>query len=329
MSPSETAQASCAEVPEGAHGQRIDRFLAQLTGVPRNQIRKWIEEGRVEIRGKTVAKPSLALESGAEVSWKPPLPPESDPRIQPEEGPLEILFEDRDLVVVDKPSGLVVHPGAGHRTGTLAHRLLSRYPEMVAVGGPGRPGIVHRLDQGTSGVMVVARSPEAYQHLSKAFAERRVKKIYLAVVYGLPRETEGVIEKPIGRHPQRRKEMAVVSSGRPALTRYRVLDAAQGLALLEVDLGTGRTHQIRVHLKSLGHPLVGDPTYGENRFKAQPRVRQRRLREFGRPALHAWKLEIPHPKSGEISRFSTPPPEDLVDLWRLSAGRPWPYQEED
>lgn len=315
---------ACAEVTAAAEGQRLDRFLAEVTGVPRNQVRRWIEDGRVRIRERVVAKPSFSLEAGQQVRWQPPEPTAGDPRVQPEEGPLEILLEDEHLVVVDKPAGLVVHPGAGNPTGTLAHRLLARYPEMATVGGSGRPGIVHRLDHGTSGVMVVARTAAAYQGLSEAFARRRVKKVYLAVVYGIPKGNEGRIDSPIGRHPHRRKEMAVRASGRPARTSYRVRDSGEGLALLEVDLGTGRTHQIRVHLKSIGHPLVGDPTYGENRWKSQPRSRQQRLRLFRRPALHAWRLSFEHPVSGRPVEVACPAPGDLRALWREAARRPWP-----
>lgn len=324
MKPPEGAEQATAQVPESGSGVRLDRFLAELTGTPRNQVRRWILEGRVKVGGQAVHRPARSLETGEQLVWQPPPALNEDPRVQPEDGPLEVLWEDPHLVVLDKPAGLVVHPGAGNTSGTLAHRLLARYPEMAGVGGPGRPGIVHRLDQGTSGVIVVARSPEAYRGLTEAFAQRRVKKIYLAVVYGNPRQRRGSIEAPIGRHPSRRKEMALRASGRPALTRYRSVAAGEGLALLEVDLGTGRTHQIRVHLKSLGHPLVGDPTYGENRWKSQPRPRQRRLKEFGRPALHAFKLELTHPLTGEALAATAPVPKDLLDLWQGATGRPWP-----
>jgi 23S rRNA pseudouridine1911/1915/1917 synthase len=227
--------------------------------------------------------------------------------------------------VLDKPAGLTVHPGAGRPSGTLVHRLLARYPELAGVGGPGRPGIVHRLDRGTSGVLVVARNPRAYAALSGAFAARTIGKRYLAVVYGAPRPAAGEIRAPIGRHRERRKEMTVRPDGRPAWTGYRTLaaPAASGLALVELDLGTGRTHQIRVHLKSIGHPLVGDPVYGEARWRGLPRPSQAALASFPRPALHAWRIALPGP--GPSRRvFEAPVPADLRRLWEQAAGAPFP-----
>ena len=241
-----------------------------------------------------------------------------------EAGDLDLLYEDADLAVLAKPSDLTVHPGAGRPTGTLAHRLLARYPEMAGVGGPGRPGIVHRLDRDTSGVMVVARTAAAYTHLARAFAAREVGKRYLAIAYGTPRQPEGTIREPIGRHPSRRMEMTVRPDGRPAATGYATLAARNGIALLALDLQTGRTHQIRVHLKSLGHPLVGDPVYGEARWKAQLRAHQERLRTFPRPALHAFRLAFKHPTTGEPLAFEAPVPADLRELWEGVTGTGFP-----
>lgn len=306
-------------------GERLDRFLARRLDQPRNQVQRWIRDGLVTIGGTVVDKVSRVLEGGEEVACRPPDLVEE--RVVPEAGELHLLYEDDALVVLDKPAGLVVHPGAGQSTGTLVHRLLARYPEMAGVGGPGRPGIVHRLDQGTSGVMVVARTAAAYRALATDFAERRVKKTYLALVFGTPREVRGRIEAAIGRHPQRRKEMTVRPTGRPALTRYQVLAHAAGVALLEVDLGTGRTHQIRVHLKSIGHPLVGDPTYGEKRWKGEAGRARGSLRSFPRPALHAWRLELTHPSSGERCAWEAPVPEDLRRLWNQVSDEPWPGLE--
>lgn len=312
--------AAAWETDPAAAGERLDRHVAARLGVPRNQVRQWIEAGLVSVGGRS-AKPSTPVAAGDRIEARPP--ERRDPRIAPEPGPLDVLHEDEHLIVVAKPPGLVVHPGAGRATGTLVHRLLARHPEIEGVGGPGRPGIVHRLDKGTSGVMVVARTEAAYQALSKAFVGRRVDKTYLAIVYGTPGE-EGLVEAPIGRHPKKRKEMAVVPSGRPALTRYRTLAAAAGAALVEIDLGTGRTHQIRVHMKSLGHPLVGDPTYGEARYKALPRPARDRLAAFPRPALHAWRLAFDHPAgTGRVS-FEAPPPDDLVELWAGMSAGSWP-----
>lgn len=321
MSPIENSTHSF--VVEG-NVQRLDKFLAEAIDAPRNQVQKWITDGLVSIDGVPATRPSHSVSPGETVECQRPLVT-VDPRVSPEEGPLEILYEDSHLVVLDKPPGLVVHPGAGHSSGTLVHRLLARYPEMVSVGGQGRPGIVHRLDQGTSGVMVLARTSKAYLALSQAFAERRVAKTYVAIAYGSFRQREGRIETPIGRHPQRRKEMTVRHSGRPSLTQYRVLGSEAGLTLLEVDLGTGRTHQIRVHLKSIGHPLVGDPTYGERRWKVQKGALQALLRKFPRPALHAWKLAFEHPaEKGRPVSFEAPVPEDLQSLWEHGTGQPLP-----
>ncbi len=307
-------------IGEDAAGGRLDRFLAARTATPRNQVQAWLRDGRVSVNGRT-AKPSQALVSGDEVLCERPPPVVEDPRVVPASGPLAVLFEDDSLVVLDKPAGLVVHPGAGRREGTLASRLLAHYPQLAGVGGLGRPGIVHRLDAGTSGAMVVAKTPAAYQALSRDFAARRVTKTYLAIVHGVPRATAGAIERPIGRHPERRKEMTVRADGRPALTSWRCLASAQRCALLAVDLGTGRTHQIRVHLKSIGHPLVGDPVYGEARHRGAPRGVQAALRDFPRPALHAWRLRFAHPEqAGETVDVVAPLPADFVDLWVSLAG---------
>jgi 23S rRNA pseudouridine1911/1915/1917 synthase len=308
-------------VPPEAAGERLDRHVSARLDVPRNQVQHWIEAGLVRLNGRP-AKPSAAVSSGDRVECEPPEPRED--RVLPEAGELIILYEDTALVVIDKPAGLTVHPGAGRSTGTLAHRLLDRYPEMAGVGGPGRPGIVHRLDLGTSGVLVVARTAAAYTRLARAFAAREVSKRYLGIAYGSPSPAAGTIEAAIGRHPQKRMEMAGRPGGRPSKTGYRTLVAKAGIALLEMDLATGRTHQIRVHLKHIGHPLVGDPVYGEARWKALPRPLQATLRDFPRPALHAWRLALKHPETGEPLSFEAPVPEDLRELWRAVTGEALP-----
>ena len=306
--------------PEDA-GQRLDRRLAVWLDRPRNQIRQWIQSGAVEVDGKS-AKPSTELSVGSRVRCQPPRR-QSDERMRPEEGPLHLLYEDDHLVVVNKPAALAVHPGAGRATGTLAHFLLHRFPEMAGVGGAGRPGIVHRLDLDTTGVMVVARREEAYQRLVAAFSERRVHKLYQAVAYGLPRQDDGLIDLPIGRHRGDRKKMAITSKGRPALTEYRCLGRGQGTCRLELDLKTGRTHQIRVHLKAIGHPLVGDPLYGEARWKAWPKKQQGPLQAFPRPALHAWRLAFDHPITDAPLQFEAPIPDDMKALWQKMTGHDW------
>ncbi len=301
----------------GDAGERLDRHVAARLDAPRNQVQRWIKDGHVRVAGRT-EKPSYPLTEGDRIDCDPPAP--KDDRVSPEEGDLRVLYEDADLVVLDKPAGLTIHPGAGRTTGTLAHHLLARYPEMAGVGGTGRPGIVHRLDQGTSGVLVVARTAAAYHRLARAFAAREVDKRYLAVAYGEPKPSDGVVDAPIGRHGVRRKEMTVRSDGRPSRTGYRTLAARAGISLVELHLETGRTHQIRVHLKHIGHPLVGDPVYGEARWKGLPRPVQARLRDFPRPALHAWKLAFAHPIDGRRLEFEAPVPTDLQDLWEGITG---------
>lgn len=319
-------------------GERLDRHVAAACQLPRNQVQQWIRAGRVRLNGRP-AKAAEVVAAGDLVECEPPPPTRGT--LVPEPGDLAVLHEDAGMVVLDKPAGLTVHPGAGRATGTLAHLLLARYPEMAGVGGPGRPGIVHRLDKGTSGVMVVARTAASYQRLSRAFAGRTVIKRYLALVYGRPDANAGVVDAPIGRHRERRKEMTVRPDGRPARTGYRLLAARSGIALLELDLATGRTHQIRVHLKSIGHPLIGDPVYGEARWRGLPRSAQAPLRDFPRPALHAWRLALPGALAGPADhgdagnqvdpgdagawqRFEAPVPQDLRRLWQEVAGEVFP-----
>lgn len=309
-------------VTEEEAGERLDRHLARRLEKPRNQVSRWIADGRVRLGGRS-PKPSSTVSAGDVVECDPPEEP-VDPGLEPEAGELEVLYEDPDLAVVVKAAGVTVHPGAGQRHGTLAHFLLARYPEIADVGGRGRPGIVHRLDKDTSGVMVVARSETAYLRLQEAFAERRVEKTYLAIAYGTPQPGEGEIDLPIARHRSERKKMDVRRRGRPALSRCRVLASGGGVSLFEVAIETGRTHQIRVHLKAIGHPLVGDPVYGEKRWRGLEGRLRRPLRRFPRPALHAWRLAFAHPVSSERLAFEAPVPEDLRRLWREVTGVGWP-----
>jgi 23S rRNA pseudouridine1911/1915/1917 synthase len=309
-------------VPVEAAGDRLDRYLAEHYDTPRNRVQTWIREGRVEVAG-VPARASQRLSAGEELACEP-LPIQQPADLCPEEGVLDVLHEDPWLVVVAKPADLVVHPGAGREAGTLVHRLLAHYPEMATVGGAGRPGIVHRLDRDTTGVLLVARTAEAYRALSTAFAERRIEKSYQAIAYGSPRPVSGVFDGPIARHPRRRKEMAVVTAGRPARTLYEALASASGLSLLHLGLETGRTHQIRVHLKAAGHPLVGDPVYGEARWKVLSGAVRGAARSFPRPALHAWRISLEHPQSGTRVSYEASVPDDLRGLWKVASGAGWP-----
>ena len=301
-------------------GQRLDTHVAERLGAPRNRVQRWIREGRVLVDHEAATRPSQPVRSDQRIEVQIPRPAEAT-RLEPEPGELEVLYEDRHLVVLNKPAGLVVHPGAGRDTGTLCHRLVFHYPELAHVGNSRRPGIVHRLDAGTSGALVVARTETAYEHLSQAFAARRVGKIYVAVVHGRLRADHGEIEQPIARHPKDRKRMAIQPSGRPARTSWAVLDRADRLSLLGLRLHTGRTHQIRVHLKHLRHPIVGDPIYGEERWRELSGALRARVRSFPRPALHAWRLTLEHPITGETLDVQAEIPEDVRALWRDASGR--------
>ncbi|MCH7666811.1 MAG: RluA family pseudouridine synthase [Acidobacteria bacterium] len=303
-------------------GQRLDVYLAKVYKTSRNQAAGWIHAGLVAV-GDKFAKPGLKLQGGEWISCEP-LAPSQEGRVEPEPGSLVVLFEDQEIVVLDKPAALAVHPGAGRTSGTLANRLLAAYPEMAQVGGPGRPGIVHRLDLGTSGVLVAARTRRAHQALAEAFAQRAVKKTYLAIVFGAPADAVGTMTAPIARNPQRRKEMTVLLTGRPAETGYRVLATAANISFLELTPVTGRTHQIRVHLKHIGHPIVGDPLYGEARWRDLEKVRRKPFEEFDRPALHAWRIEFRHPTTGRPCRFEAPIPDDIQNLWRQATAQDLP-----
>jgi len=221
----------------------------------------------------------------------------------PEAIPLEILYEDEDLAVIDKPAGMVVHPAPGHHTGTLVHALLGRGGGWSAVGGVTRPGIVHRLDKGTSGLIVVARNDASHRALSSQLKDRSLSRTYMAIVRGSVKDDAGELEGPIGRDPRERKRMAVVSGGRFARTRYKVAGRRGGHTLLRCDLDTGRTHQIRVHLAAMGHPVAGDAEYGGSEAGVS------------RQMLHAWRLRLRHPRTGEEMSFEAPPPPDFDDFW--------------
>jgi 23S rRNA pseudouridine1911/1915/1917 synthase len=304
----------------------LDQWLAKARiGLSRNRLQKLIDSGRVLVNGKT-GKSSLRLKSGDKLSLD--VPARRASKIVAEASPLTIVFEDEHVMVLDKPAGLVVHPGAGVPSGTLVNALLHHAPGMAKVGGEGRPGIVHRLDRDTSGLLVVAKTEDAYQTLVEALRERTVKRVYTALVWGDPGPDEGTIELPIGRDPKDRKRMAVVRGpgGKEARTRWRVLERYGLATLLQARLDTGRTHQIRVHLAALRHPVVGDPVYG-GRVKKMLSLRQSErsladalLRLLRRQALHAAELEFAHPATGGRLRFSSDMPTDFREaLERLRA----------
>lgn len=306
-------------VPEAASGTRLDRFLAAAQpDLSRSRLQALIRAGQVTVADQP-GRASQRLRAGERVRVELPDPAAREVSLAPEAIPLAIVHEDEHLLVLDKPAGLVVHPGAGVDRGTLAHALLHHAPEIAGVGGAGRPGIVHRLDKETSGLMVVARSPAAHRALVEMLRARTVRRRYLAIVWGQPRAASGTIEGAIGRDPRQRKRMAVVArGGKPARTRWRVRERLAGAALLEVTLDTGRTHQIRVHLAHAGHPVVGDPLYGgRGRVQLSRTALERSLRAavldgLPRQALHAVALEFPHPVTGAAMSFTSPPPEDFV-----------------
>lgn len=285
-------------------GERLDLFVARRRpDLSRSRIRHLIDEGLVTVDGAQ-AKASAKIVAGAVVTVN--VPPPEKLALEPEEIPLSIIYQDDDLIVLDKPAGLTVHPAPGHPRGTLVNALLAACPDLKGIGGALRPGIVHRLDKDTSGLMVVAKNDRTMRALQAQLKAREVKKTYVALVRGVPDPREGLIEAPIGRNPKNRKKMAVVAGGREAQTKYRVTDVIGdgAYALLEVEPVTGRTHQIRVHLSALGHPIVGDATYG------------RRSDVVGRQFLHASKLEFSMPSSKRMIEFQSPLPPDLKDVLR-------------
>lgn len=286
-------------VPKPDARLRLDRFLAkELTAYSRSRIQQLIRAKCVTLNGAP-ARPSELVRAGDQVDLIEP-PPEKIDNL-PEAIPLDVLFEDDDLVVINKFAGLVVHPGAGHREHTLVNALLHHCPTLSGIGGKERPGIVHRLDKETSGCLVVAKNDETHRGLSEQFAARTVEKIYLALVAGRLKRSAGTIEEKIGRHPVHRQRMSVASShGRAAKTEYRVIRASDNGSLIECRLHSGRTHQIRVHLHHLGHPVLGDKVYAAKLSKNCPRQ-----------MLHAWKLGFRHPRTGEWKNFEAPLPVDF------------------
>ena len=291
--------------PERA-GRRLDALLAELEpGLSRAQAQRLIERGDVTVSGRS-AKSSHRVRAGEQIEGRVPAPHAAE--IEPEPIPLCVVHEDADLIVVDKPPGLVVHPAPGHYSGTLVHALLHHCPDFSGVGGVARPGIVHRLDKGTSGLLVAAKHDQAHRNLSAQFKAHSIDREYLALVRGTPRAASGEVRAPIGRHPVDRKRFSThVRVGRSAFTQWFVERRFAAHTLLRVRLETGRTHQIRVHLASVGLPIAGDPVYGGGRRSAS-------LPGLERPALHAALLGFVHPRSGERLRFVAALPEDLQDV---------------
>lgn len=307
----------------GRAGDRLDVYVAGHSDLSRARVQALLAQGKILVDGQ-LARKSDRLETGQQIEVRVPPPEVLD--AQPEKIPLDVLFEDSALLVVNKPAGMVTHPGPGHPTGTLVNALLAHTNDLSGIGGKLRPGIVHRLDRHTSGLMVVAKSDRAHQALSEGLQRREIKRLYITASWGHLSESPLEVTGPIGRDPVERRRMAVVKKGRFAVTRFRVVERWLGAELLRVTLGTGRTHQIRVHLAHIGHPVVGDTLYGagwERGMGGEARqwakmLSQRVERQF----LHSWRLSFEHPLSGEVMRFEVPLPPDLETCaeWARSDG---------
>jgi 23S rRNA pseudouridine1911/1915/1917 synthase len=317
------------KVEPGKAGERLDSFLARRDErFSRNRFKALIKNGRVTVGGQTLVEPNYRVNAGDEIAFTVPEP--EDPTPQPEAIPLTVIFEDADLIVIDKPARLVVHPAAGNWTGTLVNALLYHCGgSLSGIGGVRRPGIVHRLDKETSGLMVVAKSDRAHRGLAAQFADHGrkgpLRRAYLALTWGAPMPAKGVIDAPLDRDARSRLKRAVVKSGgRTAVTRYETVERYPGntalsaiAALLRCQLETGRTHQIRAHMAHIGHPLIGDPVYGRGfltKAETLPAPLASRVRKFRRQALHAATLSFQHPCTGEILTFESPPPADMAGL---------------
>lgn len=292
------------EIPPALDGERLDRIVALVAEISRSEAAATIDSGGVRLDGVVTTSGKVRLRAGQVVSVDPasiprPSLPAADPSVA-----IDVVFEDEHVVVVDKKPGVVVHPGAGNPDGTLVNGLLARYPDLASIGDPARPGIVHRLDIGTSGLLVVARTAEAYTSLVDALARHAVERVYTALVWGVPASPTGTVDAPIGRDPRDPLRMAVVASGKSARTDYRVDEVLGDVSLVTCRLETGRTHQIRVHLAAIGHPVVGDATYGGQR---SPLL-------LDRPFLHAGVLQFDHPVNGRRLEFAVALPADLAGV---------------
>lgn len=293
-------------------GQRLDKALAEASGLSRERVKALMEDGRVEVGGKPAAQPSAKPDAGT--PWRIAVPEAVPAEAAPQDIPLDVVYEDADLIVVDKPAGLVVHPAAGNLDGTLVNALLHHCKgQLSGIGGVARPGIVHRIDKDTSGLLVVAKTDAAHEGLARQFADHSIERAYHAVCGGHPVPAAGTVTGSIARSNTNRKKMALVEDGRGkhAVTHYRTLQRLDSAALVECRLETGRTHQVRVHLASIGHALLGDPVYG----RTPPRLRPILGRlGFHRQALHAAELGFIHPVRGDAVRFSSATPVDMREL---------------
>ena len=318
--------------PEGA-GERLDRWLGRAAAdrrlaLSRTRLKALIEEGRVTVDGETARDPAMRLKDGARIAFEAPSPEESP--LAGEDLPLAVVYEDADLIVIDKPAGLVVHPAPGHARGTLVNALIGHCgASLSGIGGVRRPGIVHRLDKDTSGLLVVAKTDAAHRGLAELFADHgragSLEREYLALVWGGLDASAGKVDAPIGRHPRHREKMAITREerGRHAVTHWRLVEALGPASLVACRLETGRTHQIRVHMASIGRPLLGDSVYGagyKTKASQLSEGAKAALSALGRQALHAAALGFEHPVTGEALRFESPPPEDFSRLVRALRG---------
>jgi 23S rRNA pseudouridine1911/1915/1917 synthase len=301
-------------VGEQQHNLRLDRALGELfPSQSRNFLAKLVSAGHVHVDGKAATKPAQRVEAGQSVTVDTPDAVAS--AMPSQDLPLTILYEDSDVAVIDKPAGLVVHPAAGHPDATLVNALLFHVHDLSGVGGELRPGILHRLDKDTSGVLLIAKNDEAHRALSAIWNTDAVRKEYVALVYGTPASDRGTVDAPIGRDPRDRKRMSVVAEGRRAVTEYEVAERLRYASLLRCRLRTGRTHQIRVHMKHLGHPIIGDPVYSGPQWRGIPDKKlQRAVASLERQALHAARITFTHPRDARVVTVEAPLPTDLRDL---------------
>lgn len=279
-------------------GERLDMFVSRATGLTRSRVQRLIHDGMVSVDGES-ERASYRLRLGQTVIARVPRPRES--AVSPEQIALDVIYEDSDLIAINKPPGMTVHPAAGHERSTLVNAVLAHCSDLSGVGGVLRPGIVHRLDRDTSGVILIAKNDDAHHALARQLKDRTIEKTYVALVEGTPRPAEGIVEAPIARDPRNRQRMAIVEGGRMSTTSYRVVERFAGCSLVEVRPKTGRTHQIRVHFAAIGHPIVGDRAYGKPSSI------------LGRQFLHASAIEFTHPRTGERLRLEAPLTSDLQD----------------